>query len=912
MKPLRIYVCSNTHWDREWHMPFSEFQSRLVHLLDTLIELLQREPQYRVFNLDGQTVCVEDYLDLRPERADAVRALVQAGRLVIGPWYNLPDEFLTGDELLVRNLLMGRAIAASFGRCSQVGYLPDEFGHIAQMPQILNGFGIDNAIIWRGISSATLPSEFFWEAPDGSAVLTHRINERVGYGIGWFGHWAIHSALGADVPLDEFKKPAVKAHWCVQLVKLFAQRAVSDVIYFPNGTDHTFPDAQVPDWLARARVLLPASTFHHASFDEYMAALREAVRTRPVPRVRGELRAVNCVPYTPDRPIPVNLVLNGVTSTRMDVKLAHHACEQLLQYEVEPLVAWAALAPGVPGGHCMHAVLRRAWRELLRNQPHDSICACSTDAVAADLLTRFRHCQQYARAARHEALTSLFAAYGITPAISAGGQSYVLVHPCPHAASHGALVEFQLPEALAQPPRFALADADGAALPAVLEAVSDESVTQVKLGWYEANCRTAAISLAPGVRSGYSMQAVRVVPGQAMPRRRWRTVARATLRNDLLAVTITASGRIDLHDRVRDMVYTDLLSFEDGGDAGDTYTYAPPARDSVLRMQPEITRIEYGGDTPVVRRARVHAVLRVPQSLTATRRARARTLVTLPLLLELAVWDASDMLEVRITVHNTARDHRLRCCVHTGARTQQVWSEGHFDMQSRPHAMPPPPRDAWIEDAPTTFNNKRFVAACDGTRGLAVITHGLQEHQLLPAHAGALAITLLRCVGWLSLPNLRTRACNAGPSIPTPAAQMPGAITFTLGIMPCHDPAMLPAVQRCAARANAAPFTVPIADGSVLRSPRSFIQAEGAAVSAIKRAEDGNGLIVRLWNGTANDASARLTIDAGEIVAARRVRLDETPEPHTPPLPFTPHAISLDIPAKTIVTLRVNLSGMRV
>ncbi|MCX7003820.1 MAG: hypothetical protein NTV22_11180, partial [bacterium] len=278
MHRLRVFVCSNTHWDREWHTPFSVFQMRLLQLFDQLTALLLRDPAYRCYNFDGQTIVLEDFLDFRPEMADTLRALVAQGRITVGPWYVLPDEFIAGDEALVRNLLLGTQQAGAFGACSRTGYLPDMFGHIAQMPQLLRGFGIDNAILWRGISDATLPNEFVWQAPDGSRVLTHRINERVGYGIGWFGQWPIHSALGVKLDPAVFKQPAAKAEWFVKLVEHIAATATTDVVYYPHGTDHTLPDPETSAWLQIARTLRPAWEIQHASFDECMAALRAATR----------------------------------------------------------------------------------------------------------------------------------------------------------------------------------------------------------------------------------------------------------------------------------------------------------------------------------------------------------------------------------------------------------------------------------------------------------------------------------------------------------------------------------------------------------------------------------------------------------------------------------------------------------
>jgi hypothetical protein len=165
----KAVVVSHTHWDREWYLPFQKFRMKLVDLIDGLLEILDTEPTYRYFTLDGQTIVLEDYLEVRPENRERLAKYIREGRILIGPWYVLPDEFLVSAESLVRNLLLGHIMAESYGGVMPVGYLPDTFGHPAQIPQILRGFGLDNAIIYRGLAPER--SEFLWEAPDGSAVL---------------------------------------------------------------------------------------------------------------------------------------------------------------------------------------------------------------------------------------------------------------------------------------------------------------------------------------------------------------------------------------------------------------------------------------------------------------------------------------------------------------------------------------------------------------------------------------------------------------------------------------------------------------------------------------------------------------------------------------------------------------------
>src|SRR5512140_2951847 len=166
----KIFVVSHTHWDREWYEPFQVYRARLIRCVDKLLDIFATDPNYKYFLLDGQTIVLEDYLEVRPDRERVLRDLVKAGRLQIGPWYVLPDEFLVSGEAIIRNLARGMRTAAALGGTMRVGYIPDPFGHISQMPQILRGFGIGTAVFRRGLADE--PLELWWQAADGTRVLT--------------------------------------------------------------------------------------------------------------------------------------------------------------------------------------------------------------------------------------------------------------------------------------------------------------------------------------------------------------------------------------------------------------------------------------------------------------------------------------------------------------------------------------------------------------------------------------------------------------------------------------------------------------------------------------------------------------------------------------------------------------------
>jgi alpha-mannosidase len=135
VSPKKVYIVSHTHWDREWYRPFHEFRVDLIGVVSTVLDRLENDDAFQHFLLDGQSIILEDYLEIVPGDESRIRALVKGGVLSVGPWYVLPDEFLVSAEAIVRNLILGHRVAGKIGPVQKVGYMPDSFGHIAQLPQ---------------------------------------------------------------------------------------------------------------------------------------------------------------------------------------------------------------------------------------------------------------------------------------------------------------------------------------------------------------------------------------------------------------------------------------------------------------------------------------------------------------------------------------------------------------------------------------------------------------------------------------------------------------------------------------------------------------------------------------------------------------------------------------------------------
>ncbi|MBO0887081.1 MAG: hypothetical protein J2O38_06750, partial [Acidimicrobiales bacterium] len=684
--PCPVAVVAHTHWDREWYAPFQTFRLALVDVLDGLLDLLDADPRFRCFLLDGQMAMVDDYLEVRPENEARLRRLVTAGRLSAGPFYVLADEFLVSGETLVRNLELGLERAAELGGAMPVGYLPDMFGHMAQMPQLLRLFGFEHAVVWRGVPSAVDRTAFWWSAPDGSTV-------RAEYLISSYSN-------GARITPDERDLLVRLEREEARLGKALAGRRL-----LMAGHDHQAPKPFLPEVIERA----------NASKDRYelrMSTLVEALAHGPtdgLPSWQGELRSS----------ARANLLM-GVTSNRIDVRQAAASAERALERRAEPLSALFLSAAQWP-----KALLDLAWRELIRNAAHDSVCACSADETVAAVLERYREARQIADGLSRRALSSL--------ATSLSHAGPVVVNLT--ARQRGGMVEVDRGDGA--PPPGTQPTADGRVL-ARAEGVPG-------FGW--------AVLRPSGLR-----HPVRTVRGQ--------------MTNGLCTVEVDrADGTFSIDG------HGGLCRLVDGGDAGDTYNWSPPD-DDVLVDEPEGVEVEVPEEGPVRARIDVRRRYRWPEHVERTRRAGSRA-VEVTTSVELRAGEPF----VRLTVafDHAHRDHRLRALFPLPEPASGSLAECAFAMVERGLEAEGGEGEAGVP----TFPARRFVRA----GGLTIVHDGVVEYELVdvdrsteqPA-AHTLAVTLLRATGMLSQEPMTTRRSSAGPTIPLEGPQLQGLRVSRLAV----------------------------------------------------------------------------------------------------------------------------------
>ena len=789
--PTVIHLVPHTHWDREWYEPFQAFRMRLVDLVDQLLDQMAADPDFR-FTLDGQMATIDDYLEVRPENEERLRALIRAGRLAVGPWQILMDEFIPSGETIVRNLELGWKRADELGGAMRIGYLPDMFGHIAQMPQILRRAGIGHAVVWRGIPAAIGRNSFLWRSPDGSEVRAEYLP--AGYG---------SAAYLFAIP-DRLPRMVQTFHDAMR--PYYGDRSVLAMY----GTDHMFP---VRDLVA----LVDGVNRHGDGYRMQIETLADYIAGAPkadppeLPSWSGELRSS-----------ARSWILMGVTSNRIYAKQAAGRAERWLERYAEPLQA-------LYGESWPEPLLALAWRRLIDNSAHDSSCTCSLDAVAAQVMVRYAEAEQIGRglaerAARRVAReVPLTAAAVLNPSPRPRSDLVELSVAAPETWQE---VSLELPdgrrvgaqEVRRNGPFLHERDVRGDEIPALvrryldgrrvfnrylngyrseqvdgtrqLTLLVDEEANppfldteqvkeQVEVAAHSAPDEVWRLRVLETARR--TVQAVVAVPAlgwtAVRPREGRAEVERPvaagerSIANDLLEVTANDDGTLRL--QAGETVLDGVGRLVESGDRGDSYNYGPPPTDVVVE-EPLDVRVEVRSRGPVRGELAVTRTYDWPAGLLEDGSGRSAETVRTAVTTVAELRAGEPFVRVALEFENRSRDHRVRFHVPLARTAERSAAEGQFAVVERGLEA-----EGGFGEVPLpTFPARSFVDA----GGAAILLEHVTEYELLRGRE--LAITVLRGNGTISRDTHPYRDGPAGPDKPTPVAQCLGAWRFRFAIYP--------------------------------------------------------------------------------------------------------------------------------
>lgn len=851
-----VHVVSHSHWDREWYLPLEEHRMRLVELIDDLLELFEQDSEFKSFHLDGQTIVLDDYLAIRPEKKERLQKLIAQGKLVVGPFYILQDDYLITSEANVRNSLIGHLESKKWGQAPKIGYFPDTFGNMGQAPQILQQSGMDVAFFGRGVKPIGFDnqvllddqfqshfSEMWWEGADGSKVL----------GI-LFANWYSN---GNEIPVE---KEAARVFWEKKLVDV-RQYASTKHYLLMNGCDHQPVQKNLSQALQVARELYPEIDFVHSSLEDYVEAVKDQLPDT-LSQVTGELTSQETDGW---------YTLTNTASSRIYLKQANDKASHLLEKVVEPLVVMTQ--DTYPRDE-----LRYAWKLLLENAPHDSICGCSVDEVHREMETRFAKVAQVGNFLCQRTLER-FAQQVDTQGLE--GLTFTVFNTAGQTKTQWVEVDLVVDQVDFRDgrlevhrkamedrklPTYGLFTADQEQLDVRVEDLGVQfDYSLPKDAFRSANfARKIRVGFLAKDLPAFSWQTYQLKPVAAVK----EEVPQASFENDFLAIYLNDQDQLEWLDKRTGRVYPDFICFEDTGDVGNEYIFMAPQ--GAAPIVADLLSFEVQSINPGMKQATLRHRLSIPKemgpkleeeqkALVEFRHRKAQRsdeLVDMELTTTLTLYDNSPQVLCQTQFVNRCKDHRIRLIVDMGIESDQHLADSIYETVCRPNQ----PHAYW-ENPTHPQRHRTFISLQDEENAVMVSSKGLHEYEILDNHQ--IALTLLRATGEL----------GDWGYFPTPEAQYLRECRLEYALEVHAPEGFYAAIQRAQAlQVDLLTKQVPIQSGNLPARHQAVIHPavadERLSVTALKSLEEADGALIRYYN---------LSQEVVEVAKAQGLSLLEEP-----------------------------------
>lgn len=917
-KKYTMHVISGTHWDREWRHTAEQSKLRLCDLMDNIIDLLENNLEYKCFCVDGGMIVIEDYLTVRPEKRERIKKLVETGKMQVVNWYTLPETNTVAPEALIRNLLAGHSMAREFGGGMKSGYTATSYGQHSQMPQLYRGFGIETAIFYRGTNKHTLAPLFKWEGIDGSQLYTLKTFDEVTR-TNWFFYVHGPVVLGKGIKdlSYTYNRENSPVHMCdmgsyekafVLLHEEFDYNhdekalrkaldsitdqalpyAVGNNLLALNMEDNDEPYKYLPELIKDMNGISPEVDIIQSSLDEYMDKIIHEMKNTGLPVHHGELR------YTSVEYNNFNALLGATHSSRIKLKILNEKVETNLICLAEPFASIASLyGKEYPGTN-----LSSAWKALLKNHAHDSICGAAVDLAHEDMLYNFSVANTVTEEVTNRSIISLYGKIDTASGFKSTDHVITLFNSLPYARKGIVPLVIDLPKKSGV--RKADIGVDGAASGEEFYDILDKdgnkleytelSCEDIKIG-VERELDTKAIKFPAKRRRilidtevpqmGYAAYALRlrgpryVTQPVTGPDRKLIARDNGVLENENIKVQINHNGTFSLLYKKTGRLMENLHYFSDSGETGSAHISVKPQRNPVITSHGCFAAITMVESNLLRGIYKVELNIRVPSASTPDGRDRLRQMTDIPITYWITLEKGAGFLKIRTRLRNEARDHKLCVNFPSGIKTGTAISESAWAVERR--------SIRWTDNG-DNFEQffpfqpmQNFVDVNNGYEGLAVLNRGLREYEVQDDEQRTIAITLLRT---------HRAYMTANPDmIPEELDKYTGQHSF--GDLE-YNYALYPHTGdwdegRVMQAAYEFKVDIKAIQGlpmkGMLPVKGSFFElepSEKVMLSAVKQSEAGDGIVIRLWNTTAD----KLNVLAHTIMPVKSVkllRLDETP-----------------------------------
>lgn len=845
----KVHVVPHSHWDREWYFTTSRSKVYLMKDLKDVLDTLESNPDFKYFMVDAQGSLLDDYIKWMPQDKDRITKLVKEKKLVIGPWYTQTDQLVISGESIVRNMYYGMKRCETFGGYMNVGYVPDSFGQSGNMPQIYKEFGIDDTLFWRGVSDDMVNhTDYNWRGDDGSVVFTTQIP---------FGYY-----IGGNIPEDPKQS---EEFWQKECFEKAGGRSATKHIYFPNGFDQAPIRTNLPEIIKERNEKDPENEYVISCIEDYIKDVKS--ENPELEEVSGELVIAKHM-----------RIHKSIFSSRSDLKVMNTQIQNYVTNVMEPLLTLSYNL----GNDYPHEAVGEIWKLLFENAAHDSIGSCISDTANEDVYVRYKQARDIA-----VNLVELHSRLIATSVKNDAEMTFTLINTLPQKRNDTVVVKTYIPGG-----NFAILDEKGNKVDyTVIESrdLTDYVLSQtIKLDpsrkFYVPSQvleATIAIKTSDVPAFGYVQYTLDTKGNSAK-----NLEKKNTLENEFYAINVEEDGSLTITDKENNVTYKNQGVLVENGDDGDSFNYSPPRKDLEVFSNKSECSVEVSG-SDIYDQAVIKFNMVIPKDL--EERAEGKVSVNLPITMTVALRKDSKVIDFNVHVDNKGLSHRLCVLFDSQIVSSFNYADEQFGSIKRPNyyekemklymasaenktekktgvqelANWANDQSTWQEPPISIEPTQSYVSLTDGKQGIAVIPQGVREYEVLDDHM--IRLTLFRTYGFMGKENLIYRPGRASGEriIETPAAQLLKEMDFAFGFTTYASDINEANVDTLAKAYNTDIEVYTYAEflnGRLIFSQReiegtkesrySLFETENKlVVSAMKKAEDNDGYIIRLFNG---------------------------------------------------------------
>ena len=935
MNKKRLHIVTNTHWDREHRTGFQENRYALVEMVDKLIDIMENDPDFKYFIFDGQTIVIEDYLEIKPHMKDRLKALIESGRILIGPWTSLPDHFAISPESIIRNILRGDRASREFGNKMNFGYSIFSFGQMAQLPQIYAGFGINEIIFYKRFSAEIMnKAEFIWEAPDGTRLLASRMGEGTRYN--FFFHFTIPVILGGNAYGPDWKvaftdgtklthliDDAFRSHHATELQtdirirKEKIAKAIEDVmddvsntlaesVFMAfDGVDFSAPLKEIPAAIKEAnKIVGDEIEIIHSNPVDYFKELREEIDLDSLMTYMGEMRFG-----------PINSLHAEAISANIKAKQKNHRAEKTILNYAEPFSAFNK----INGGIYPTEMLLRTWKFLFGAHHHDAIHSSGVAKIKRDELYRLAQAQEIAEGMSRRAFEAIVSKIS-NDKFEDDDILITVFNPTKYERNEVINLKVDLPRD-EHVTGYTIEDLDGRELEIFeydsnyLNMASINAVNRPKKVLCE---RVDVDLLAKDIPSfGYKTFKLNREKGFqslnkdkqafANPAFPYDPIGKSPdmLDNGLLRVKVNQNGTIDITDLETGSIYEGLNVFTDTGSSGDMWIHREPVHNQKITSYGNNAEIALVKNSYLSATLKIDVIFNIPDGLTEDRKSRSCYTTPTTVSTEVTLAKNSKRADFKVCLENKCKEHKLIVSFPTGIKTDFSRSQAPFEIKKRPIENTSNVKNVLGEEA-QRHPMHDFIDISDQSNGLSLFTKGLKEFETRYYDEGKVQcdLTLIRGV-------TQSFAVHGDVFIEAvpgdEPAQCLGKHQFEYSLLPhkgdCLDGDVIAAAEMYVSPVAAAQHGK--GNGGELPAEVSFVKSSNrnTIINCIKKAEDNDEIIVRITNPIEKPVKEKLEF-YNKIKQAFIVNLNEEKDQELAVV--AGHNLELKIPPYKIVTLSLD------